>query len=218
MGELRKLRIGNVMNTVACMESITWSALKAKRDGGTLSPGKQYRITDYVCTTTQAYTRAVSHPFDIIVTADDQSTLNENASACLHAGDTYYSAEGSAAVLESWKLKYCIDNDTVRFSWADSTNGRGVIYWMRDERGNECCYDFKQIQFQRFRITECAAVPSLVGKYASNAHSVDITGIDEQNPVWFYTFSTLSGSNITDASIANELCYNNVIGATHHLS
>jgi hypothetical protein len=27
--------------------------------------------------------------------------------------------------------------------------GKGVIYYMKDEHGNECPYDFKNIQFQR---------------------------------------------------------------------
>ena len=31
--------------------------------------------------------------------------------------------------VESWKLKYSLDNDTRRFAWADSSvNGKGVIY------------------------------------------------------------------------------------------
>jgi len=35
--------------------------------------------------------------------------------------------------LESWELKYCLDNDTDRFEWADINNGKGVIYYMKDE-------------------------------------------------------------------------------------
>lgn len=170
------------------MLSITYAELLAMRNAGTLTPGMQYRITDYVCTTTQEESRAVSHPFDIIVVADDASTLNENARACLHEGDTYYTAENHSANLEAWELKYCIDNDENRFKWADATNGKGVIFWMKDERGNECPYDFKQIQFKRYRITECT-VPSLVGKFTALEHGEAISAIDETNPVWAYTFS-----------------------------
>ena len=130
-------------------ESVTHAELLAMRNNGTLTPGMQYRITDYICTTTQEDTRVVSNPFDIIVVADDENTLNENARACLHEGDTYYSSASHSAVLESWELKYCIDNDTDRFGWADATNGKGVVYWLKDERNNECPYDFKQIQFSR---------------------------------------------------------------------
>ena len=172
----------------APLESTTYSELLTKRNNGTLTPGMQYRITDYVCTTTQEESRAVSHPFDIIVVADDESTLNENARACLHEGDSYYSAEGHQANLETWELKYCINNDTNRFAWADVENGKGVIYWMKDDRGNECPYDFKQIQFKRYKITECT-VSSLIGKYTSREHGEAITATDTANPVWCYTFS-----------------------------
>ena len=59
--------------------SITYAALKALRDGGNLVPGTWYRITDYVCTTTQDNTQSAEHAFDVIVRADDASHLNENA-------------------------------------------------------------------------------------------------------------------------------------------
>ncbi len=49
--------------------------------------------------------------------------------------------------LEAWQLKYCLDNDTSRFAWADSVNGKGVIYRMIDEFNNDCPYDFKNIMF-----------------------------------------------------------------------
>ena len=55
--------------------------------------------------------------------------------------------------LPAWKLKYCLDNDTSRFTWADEENGTGVIYYMKDEHNNECPYDFKNIQFKRWAIT-----------------------------------------------------------------
>ena len=122
---------------------ITYSDLKTLRDGGNLVPGMQYRITDYTCTTTQTNTSSAGHVFDIIVTADDTSTLNENARAAHHSGDTYY----QNCNLEAWELKYTIDNDTDRFGWANSTNGKGIVYWMKDENRNEACYDFTNILF-----------------------------------------------------------------------
>lgn len=126
------------------MVSITWSALKALRDGGNLVPGQQYRITDYACTTTTPNTSSAGHVFDIIVVADATNKLNEVARAMLHSGDTYFSSNK----LEAWQLWYCIDNDTARFAWADSTNGKGVIYRMIDEFNNDLPYDFKNILYQ----------------------------------------------------------------------
>lgn len=129
------------------MESITYSELKSKRDNGGLVPGKHYRITDYVTTTAQESTQSAGHQFDVVVLALDESTLSENAHAMLHDGDTYFSTNN--ADLSAWELKYCLDNDTDRFAWADSVNGKGVIYYMKDEWNNECPYDFKNIQFKR---------------------------------------------------------------------
>ena len=130
--------------------SITYAALKALRDGGNLVPGTWYRITDYACTTTQDNTQSAGHAFDIIVRADDASHLNENAYATHHEGDTYF----TNCKLEAWQLKYSIDNDTNRFAWADDTNGTGVIFYMKDEWNNECPYDFKNIMFKRWAVSQ----------------------------------------------------------------
>lgn len=128
-------------------------------------PGTWYRITDYACTTTQAYTQSAGNVFDIIVIADDASTLNENARACHHTGDNYF----AHCKLEAWELKYCLDNDTNRFAWADtSSNGRGVIYYMKDEWNNECPYDFKNIKFQRWTVTADQEHPYFVVDNADN--------------------------------------------------
>ena len=190
---------------------ITWSELKSRRDSGKLKKGMQYRITDYQCTTTQAETRSANHPFDIIVTADEKNKLNENATAAIHSGDTYFSE--AAAKLEAWKLKYCLDNDRSRFAWADTVNGKGVVYWMKDEWDNECPYDFKNIQFKRYAITnitgtapstlinnlKTALVKSYNGKryfgvvgingdyYPENTSKVDYT-ISSSDYDWYYTF------------------------------
>ena len=128
--------------------SITWSDLKSLRDAGTLVPGQSYRITDYVCTTTTTNSQAVNNLFDIVVIALDESHLSENASATYHAGVTYF----ANAKLEAWEIKYCIDNDTSRFAWANTVNGKGVIYRMIDEFNNDVPYDFKNIQFKKSNV------------------------------------------------------------------
>ena len=128
------------------MVNITYTDLKKLRDRDQLVPGQQYRITDYVCTTNKIGTRPADHQFDIIVTADDESTLNETARAINHPvtedeTDYFYNND-----LNAWKIWYCLDNDTDRFAWADnSNNGRGVIYRMIDEWNNDVPYDFKNI-------------------------------------------------------------------------
>ena len=126
--------------------SITYAALVALREAGNLVPGTWYRITDYVCTTTQDNTQSAEHAFDVIVRADDASHLNENAFAAHHEGDEYF----ANCKLEAWELKYCLDNDTNRFAWADDENGTGVIFYMKDEWGNIAPFDFKNMLFTRY--------------------------------------------------------------------
>ena len=52
------------------MIELTYSELKTLRDSLCLIPGQQYRITDYITTTTQENTISAGHQFDIIITAD----------------------------------------------------------------------------------------------------------------------------------------------------
>ena len=87
-------------------EEITYGDLVTLRSNSGLIPGQWYRITDYQCTTTQGNTQSAGHQFDIIVRADSTDTLNENAYAAKHAGDTYF----ANSKLEAWRLLYCLDN------------------------------------------------------------------------------------------------------------
>ena len=160
------------------LTEITWSSLKSLVSAGTLIPGMKYRITDYNCTTTQDFTRSAGHQFDIIVEALDNNTLSENASAINHSvsnGETDYFADCD---LNAWKIWYCLDNDKTRFAWADDTktnnkeNGRGVIYRMIDEFGNDCPYDFKNIQFQRVDANTITVIHSqYYNDYSANVES-----------------------------------------------
>ena len=186
--------------------SITWHELKQLRDGNNLLPGHQYRITDYQCTTTQEDTQSAGHQFDIIVTADSINKLNEKARAYLHDGDTYFENSNLAA----WQLWYSLDNDTNRFAWADDSLGHGVIYRMIDEYNNDCPYDFKNIQFKRYKITKSKS-SSLVGTYLAIIANPDMgLEIDSNDSKMFYTFSYLGelntlteyrGETLEDASI-----------------
>ena len=203
--------------------STTYAALKDLRDGHNLVPGTWYRITDYACTTTQKGTQSANHAFDIIVRADDESHLNENAYAAHHEGDTYF----QNCKLEAWQLKYCLDNDTNRFAWADSEDGKGVIFYMKDEWNNECPYDFKNIMFKRFRaddVTSDGHLSSLDGKYVGfdGDESPEGMEVDDTDSIWCYTFSALDlDGEVVDASLntlnfddngyAPNYCYSNVI-------
>ena len=112
--EVELLREGIKGISVEQLIPITHSNIKALRDSGLLTAGTYYRITDYECTTKQAETRSANHPFDIIVQALDERTLSENAQAVAREGDNYF----ANCNLGAWQLKYTIDNDTTRYSWA----------------------------------------------------------------------------------------------------
>ena len=177
---------------ISALVSKTYSQLKAMRDGSTLVAGQWYRITDYVTTTSLSGTQSAGCPFDILVRADDTDKLNENAYAVKHSGNTYFANSN----LSAWKLKYCIDNNTNRFTWADTTNGKGVIYYMKDEFGNECHYDFKNIQF----------------RVGAKAKAGTVAG------VYYFTFSVVTGTNdsrVTDHSLHGDYCYCNKIGVAY---
>ena len=126
--------------------SLTYSELKQLRDSSSLIPGTQYRITDYISTTTQEGTTQEWCPFDVIVIANSIDTLNESAFAIQHDGDIYFSNSN----LSAWKLKYCLDNDESRFLWADTINGKGVIYELIDEFNNSAPFDFKSIKINSY--------------------------------------------------------------------
>lgn len=133
------------------MKPVAWSELKTLRDSGSLVPGQQYRITNYVATTyDDLWSRSANLPFDIIVIADSITNLSEHARAAVHEGDTYFASSN----LEAWDVWYCLDNDSNRFSWADNANGKGVIYRLVDEWQNDVPYDFKGIQFVAYPADE----------------------------------------------------------------
>ena len=130
------------------MTNVTYAELKTLRDNSQLVEGQYYRITDFVTTVDQEDAKSAGHRFDIIVLATSSNTLNENALAAKHAEDTYFDNSN----LDAWELKYDLDNDKSKYAWADETNGKGVIYYMKDEFNNECSYDFKNVLFKRYKL------------------------------------------------------------------
>jgi hypothetical protein len=96
-----------------------------------------------------------------------------------------FSAESVTTFLaKDSRETYFAQVDTIDFMTVDSyCNGKGVIYYMKDENGNEAPYDFKHIKFKH---------PNDTVTY----------------PNYYYTFTYLSSDS--DNSIS-EKCYNNVI-------
>ena len=250
----------------------TYEEMTEMRDQGKLIPGQYYQITDYVTTVNGATitnARSAGHQFDLLVRADSANTLNEQAWAVRHEGDTYF----NDARLEAWQLKYRLDN--VQWSkqagtyvtdedngytfqvigditlsghtykllqgfgmyvedWSDyalmeavaegeqiicyygdpeefdpeepevvgtasgveevTEAGKGTITWMKDEHGNECPYDFKNVQFKRYMTTDSViGREGLGGKYMVADPDNCPQGLsveDTEDFIWAYTFSS----------------------------
>ena len=181
------------------IQHVTYAQLVTLRNNSGLVAGQWYRITDYMTTVandTEAH--SAGHPFDLLVMATSSNTLSEEAKTIKSSRDSngYF----TDANLNAWKVWYCLDNDTTRFQWADTENGKGVIWRMIDEWQNDCPYDFKNVQFKRYKVTPTTPVPEdveeqqlladLDGTYiGTNAEMQGLTVEDYDDFVWAYTFS-----------------------------
>ena len=173
--------------------SITYSDLVTLRNNLELKPGMLYRIVDYVTTTAQANTSSAGRQFDIVVMAVSDRQLGEEATALKHRRSGHIDPL-SFCDMGAWQIRYCLDNDTDRFAWADTTNGKGVIYYMKDEFGNEAYYDFKNIRFTKS------------GQY-TDAYTFSYTYTDPETDV-----ETLEEATTTDPETStNSVRFNRIL-------
>lgn len=134
--------------------SVTYENLVKLVKQSKLRWGMLYRLTNYQATVDSGLVNAstrlqvvdsgqnTNNGFDIILRATSNNTLNENCRFMKSVNSEYF----EDCALESWEGKYSLKNDHTRFEWADE-NGFGVIYYMKDNFGNEAHYDFKNIVF-----------------------------------------------------------------------
>ena len=189
------------------IQHVTYAQLKTMCDSGTLVAGQWYRITDYMTTVANdPEARSAGHPFDLLVMATSVNTLSEEAKAINSSRDSNgYFADAN---LTAWKVWYCLDNDTKRFQWADTANGKGVIYRMIDEWQNDCPYDFKNVQFKRYKATALNEVinESINGQYyAYNGEMMNVEIANKEDFVWAYTFTLIDeNADWVDYSIKKE--------------
>lgn len=169
---------------VSKMQAVTYAELKALRDGGKLVPGMWYRITDYVTMINEYVTvstgqviathmKSAGHPFDVIVMAISTSEISQDARAIQHEGDEYFANSD----LNSWQIRYRFtDLSKHFFDYIYPEDNKGVITWMRDEYGNECPYDFKNILFERHAMLD-TSLPSIVLDTELDAKKEAIQGL-----------------------------------------
>lgn len=141
-----------------------------------------------------------SLPFDVIVTATSVSALSETAHAIIRDGHAYETAPD----FEAWKLNYCLDNDLDRFSWA-SDDGKGVVYRLVDEFGNDCPYDFKNIVFIE-KSTE-SSPDALIHRWSFNNSLEDTGSIGGMTAKLGGNASFVNGSSVRVNAGSNNSSY-----------
>ena len=108
---------------------------------------------------------------------------------------------------KGWQLNvYDLNGNGYRggSTWPLVSQGKGIIYHMEDEWGNECPYDFKNIQMLR----NATWITEHYDQLVENVTMGDFTKQD----YYCYTFSVFSSGGFTDATIADsDLYYNNKI-------
>lgn len=195
-----------------CVE-ITYGTLLALRYNKILRPGQTYRITDYETTVSgDPEATTAGHVFDLIVMATAPDKLSEIASAAVSKRDT--SDYFASSRLEAWQIWYCLDNDTERFAWADTSGGKGVIYRMIDENGNDCPYDFKNVLFKRYRADSHYISSSTENYRYKDPHA--IFGMKMRNtgsPYPLY-YPAITYANDTDWMFTFSFVENNDAGST----
>lgn len=169
---------------VSKMQAVTYAELKALRDGGELVPGMWYRITDYVTMINEyvtestgqvipTHTKSAGHPFDVVVMAISTSEISQDARAIQHEGDEYFANSD----LNSWQIRYRFtDLSKHIFDYIYPVDNKGVITWMRDEFGNECPYDFKNLLFERHAMLD-TSLPAFVSDIALDAKKEAVQGL-----------------------------------------
>lgn len=162
------------------MIEITYAELKSLRDNGKLVPGCKYRMIDYETTTSQEGTQAAGHPFDLILTALDEKTLDEKCSAIQSARDVdRYFANNN---LGAWEVWYCLDNDLNRFRWAvceGITIGNGEAFFNCQDYG---LFNYKSVDYYAYRFD--------IGAIYGTVHAV-----------WCYILFNNSDINVGDTPI-----------------
>lgn len=195
------------------LREVTHSELKELKNAGKLVAGRRYRITDYQCVVNEGMNiRSAGHQFDIVVTATGKNTLSEEARAMRHDNDHLLSDAFSVWYdamevkygyfhyhdLSLWRLWYSLDSAGCDWPNNGDSDFKGTIYRMIDELGNDCPYDFKNIQF---------------AKAAFNTDEKTLMG-SRFTSDYYYTFNN-SDKDATDSTVSNsgvEVC-NNVVAA-----
>lgn len=174
-GQIKKITVSGetyeIGGGISAPISTTYSALKSLKESNQLVVGQKYRITDFVSVFDETGITSANHPFDLVIEAISENLFSETACAIIHSGDDYFSDQK----LYAWEVRYCFDNDTKRFPQA-SSSGKGFIYYLKDEYGNEACYDFKNALFELSNI-EYDFLTTTINAYTFSTYVSDMSDI-----------------------------------------
>lgn len=116
-----------------------------------------------------------------------------------------YNTSGNLAIVaDSGDISYRTTSYVEGLPNYDFPNGRGVIYRMIDEWGNDCPYDFKNVQFKRYAVQHISTngeLADLDGTYIG--YNSDMQGLnipDQTDFIWMYTFSLHKENEYIDYS------------------
>ena len=104
--------------------------------------------------------------------------------------------------LSKWVIKYDVNNNINKYHWADAINGKGVIYYMKDEFDNECYYDFKNIKFKRTK-------EWVIGNTIENSNNNELNFTEDEK--YFFTFD-YNGNDDSLCQTGRYKCEQNSIG------
>lgn len=137
--------------------------------------------------------------------SDFSYEYGENENFCLITLSTDYD--------ESTNIYDLVNNEIVESDYGVieeykyyQEDGKGIIVWMKDESNNECTYDFKNIQFKRWKVDDehTYFTDKYVG-FANMSDPLQLSVPDEDDFIWCYTFSSSwNGGEQDDMSIVEQ--------------
>ena len=167
--------------------SLSYKEIKELKETNNLDTSKLYLLNDFVTTTSQKYTKSAEHHFDLLLTPISDHDFSKEVKVMLHKDDQYF----MNCDLSSWIVRYDFENNKKKYMWADTEKGKGVIFYMKDEFGNECSYDFKNIMFRRWGVTGKQNEDVCCGNIDFTTEETVTEQVDFGRSEFYYTFSTL---------------------------
>lgn len=101
-----------------------------------------------------------------------------------------------------------------------SVGGTGTITYLRDERGNEACFDFYNIEFKRWKVDSTYVLPDIQSKYVGVLGNLPadcgLSIPDNSDFQWFSLFKGSEFSARTHDVVTRLTVESNVIMGTSH--